>query len=149
MGIFKNVSIKNLFTSEVFKYLFFGVLATVVYLVCRLVMYAISGEATLSALVANIAAILFAFVTNDIYVFNQVRQGWLQRFIKFVIARIFTLLLDVFLAYLLVEKFPSLIGQFVHHNLSLVNTIETLLGQVLVIILNYILSKLFIFKNSK
>lgn len=79
MGRFKNVSTKNLFTSEVFKYLFFGVLATVVYLVCRLVMYAISGEATLSALVANVAAILFAFVTNDIYVFNQVRQGWLQR----------------------------------------------------------------------
>ncbi|GAB6683138.1 GtrA family protein [Streptococcus uberis] len=141
--------LNHFFQTEVFKYLFFGVLATVVYLVCRLVMYAISGEATLSALVANVAAILFAFVTNDIYVFNQVRQGWLQRFIKFVIARIFTLLLDVFLAYLLVEKFPSLIGKFVHHNLSLVNTIETLLGQVLVIILNYILSKLFIFKNSK
>ncbi|GAB6634066.1 GtrA family protein [Streptococcus uberis] len=137
---------KDILSGEVIKYLFFGVLATVVYLVCRLVMYAISGEATLSSLVANVAAILFAFVTNDIYVFNQVRQGWLQRFIKFVIARIFTLLLDVFLAYLLVEKFPYLIGQFVHQDISFVNTIETFLGQVFVIVLNYILSKLFIFK---
>ncbi len=143
------MSFQKIITSEVFKYLFFGVLATFVYIFIRFLTFFLTKEATSSALLANIGAIIFAFVTNDSFVFNQVKIGRFKRFVKFVIARLFTLILDVLLAYFLVEKFPLLIGQFVNNDINMINTIETLLGQFMVITLNYILSKLFIFKDTK
>ncbi|HFR3695862.1 TPA: GtrA family protein, partial [Streptococcus suis] len=36
-----------------------------------------------------------------------------------------------------------------NHDLTLVNAISTLFSQVLVIVLNYVLSKLFVFKDKK
>ncbi|MGQ7741955.1 GtrA family protein, partial [Streptococcus suis] len=57
--------------------------------------------------------------------------------------------MDMALAYLLVQAYPQLIGQFVNHDLTLVNAISTLFSQVLVIVLNYVLSKLFVFKDKK
>lgn len=143
---------QKLFTfisSEVFKYLFFGVLATVVYIISRTLLFSISASASLSAICANIIAVIFAFFTNDRFVFNQKAQGWSKRFIKFFIARISTLILDLLLAIIFVEQFPNIIGQFVEHNLSLVNQIETVISQILIIIFNYILSKFVIFTQKK
>ena len=140
---------KKLLSSEVFKYLFFGVLATLVYMGTRLVIFPLTQSATTSAVIANVIAIVFAFFTNDYFVFNQVRTGWFNRFVKFFVARLSTLVLDLILAYLLVTKFPHIIGQFVNDNISLVNMIETVFSQVLIIILNYVFSKLLIFKDKK
>lgn len=134
--------------SEVFLYLVFGVLATLVYMITRSIFFAITREATISAVIAHFTAIIFAFFTNDSFVFNQVRQGRSQRFVKFFIARLSTLALDLVLAYLLVTKFPQIIGQFVHQNIDAVNAIETLFSQVLIIVLNYVFSKLLVFKNK-
>ena len=139
---------KKLITSEVFKYLFFGVLTTLVYMGTRLVIFSLTSSATFSAVIANIVAILFAFFTNDYFVFNQVRKGWFERLVKFTIARLSTLILDLALAFFLVTKFPHIIGQFVNDNLSMVNAIETLFSQVLIIVLNYVLSKLLVFKDK-
>jgi putative flippase GtrA len=140
---------KKIISSEVFKYLFFGVLATLVYMVTRIFLFSITQSATLSAVLASITSIIFAFFTNDSFVFNQVRKGWVNRFVKFFVARLFTLALDLVLAFLLVEKFPTIIGQFVNNNINLVNAIETVFAQVLIIILNYVISKLLVFKDKK
>ncbi|MFX3754358.1 GtrA family protein, partial [Streptococcus suis] len=59
------------------------------------------------------------------------------------------LVMDMALAYLLVQAYPQLIGQFVNHVLTLVNAISTLFSQVFVIVLNYVLSKLFLFNDKK
>lgn len=134
---------------EVIKYLIFGVLTTLVYISVRWIIFSITSQVVLSAILANIIAITFAFLTNDSIVFNQEKQGKLTRFFKFVLMRLVSLLLDVFLAFLLVKKFPSLIGQFVHHDISSVNLVETLFSQVLIIVLNYIFSKVFVFNNKK
>ncbi|EHJ57400.1 hypothetical protein HMPREF9318_00671 [Streptococcus urinalis FB127-CNA-2] len=142
-------SINRFMHTEVFKYLFFGVLATIVYMTVRFISFSLLREATVSATIANICAIIFAFFTNDKYVFNQAKKGWFQRFVKFVIARIFTLVLDLLLAYFLVEKFPGIIGQFVNQNIDMINAIETIIGQVLIIVLNYVFSKLFIFQDNR
>ncbi len=90
--------------------------------------------------------ILFAFITNDTIVFKQVRKNWYLRLIKFFLARLSTLLLDLLLTYLFVTEFPSIIGQFVNQNIDRINTIETFLAQILIIIINYIISKVYIFK---
>ncbi|CRH93855.1 GtrA-like protein [Chlamydia trachomatis] len=141
------MTLKKLISSEIFKYLFFGVLATIVYILTRSLMFSLLEVASVSAIVANIVAILFAFVTNDYFVFNQERSGWQIRLVKFVIARLLTLVLDLALATFLVDIFPNIIGQFVNNNAVAVNFIETLISQFLIIVLNYVISKFFIFKK--
>ena len=140
---------KKLISNEVFKYLFFGVLTTLVYMVTRVAFFSLSQSATFSAVVANIVAIIFAFVTNDYFVFNQVRTGWFRRLVKFFMARLATLVLDLALAYLLVTKYPQIIGQFVNDNIAMVNMVETIFSQVLIIVLNYVLSKLLVFRDNQ
>lgn len=139
----------QLINNEVILYLIAGVAATLVYMITRMGLFLFIPSILLVTLFANAVAILFAFWTNDRFVFKQVREGWFQRLIKFTTARIVTLVLDMALAYLLVQAYPQLIGQFVNHDLTLVNVISTLFSQVLVIVVNYFLSKLFIFKNTK
>lgn len=112
-------------------------------------MFSISQQATLSAVIANAIAILFAFFTNDSIVFKQEKAGWQKRLVSFVGARLFTLLIDLVLVVTFVEKFPNLIGQFVNHDLARVNLIESLMAQVIIIIVNYVISKYLVFKNKK
>ena len=140
---------KKLISNEVFKYLFFGVLTTPVYMVTRVAFFSLTQSATFSAVVANIVAIIFAFVTNDYFVFNQIRTGWFRRLVKFFMARLATLVLDLALAYLLVTKYPQIIGQFVNDNIAMVNMVETIFSQVLIIVLNYVLSKLLVFRDNQ
>ncbi|HEL2510101.1 TPA: GtrA family protein [Streptococcus suis] len=139
----------QLINNEVILYLIAGVAATLVYMVTRMGLFLVIPSILLVTLLANAVAILFAFWTNDRFVFKQAGEGWSQRLVKFVSARIATLVMDMALAYLLVQAYPQLIGQFVNHDLTLVNAISTLFSQVLVIVVNYFLSKLFIFKNTK
>ncbi|MFC3927080.1 GtrA family protein [Streptococcus caprae] len=134
---------------EIFKYLVAGVLSTIVYTVIRINIYPILQNATISAIIANVLAIIFAFIINDTYVFAQKAMGRAERFIKFFLARLSTLVLDFGLAWLLVDTFPGIIGQFVHNDMNWVNAIATLIGQVLIMVTNYFISKLFIFKHKK
>lgn len=140
--------ITHFFENEILSYLFFGVATTVVAVLTRMLCYAYTSNELLATALGNIAGILFAFVTNDTIVFKQERKNWFSRFIKFVIARISTFLLDMGLTLIFVTTFPNIIGQFVHHDMKLINTIETLFAQIVIIILNYIFSKIFVFKNK-
>ena len=108
--------------TEVFKYLFFGVLATLVYMVSRTLIFQFTQQGTLSAVLANAIAIIFAFFTNDMfaYTFSPVKTKNLE-----------------------------IIGQFVGHSHAWVNGIESLFSQVLIIVLNYIISKFFVFTGEK
>ncbi|MDR2665468.1 MAG: GtrA family protein [Oscillospiraceae bacterium] len=91
-------------------------------------------------LISNIAAILFAYITNKLIVFKSkctdARALWLE-FAKFTGARIATLALDEAVVWLLVV----IIG------------IDKYIGKmsalVLVIIVNYILSKLIVFRAGR
>ena len=140
--------IKAFFDNEILSYLFFGGATTLVSILSRLAVYHISRQEILATAVANIIGILFAFVTNDTIVFKQERRNWSRRLIKFFLTRLSTLGLDVLLTYIFVTSYPNIIGQFVEQNIDRVNTIETILAQVLIIILNYILSKIYIFKKG-
>ena len=140
--------IKTFFDSEILSYLFFGGATTLVSILSRLAIYHISHQEILATALANIIGILFAFITNDTFVFKQERKNWSIRLVKFFLARLSTLGLDLLLTYIFVTTFPDVIGQFVKYNIDKVNTIETILAQILIIILNYILSKIYIFKKG-
>ena len=137
--------IKAFFDNEILSYLFFGGATTLVSILSRLVIYHISHQEILATVLANIIGILFAFITNDTFVFKQKRKNWPTRLAKFFLARLSTLGLDILLTYIFVTSFPDIIGQFVNNQLDQVNAIETLIAQVLIIILNYIFSKVYVF----
>ena len=137
--------IKAFFDNEILAYLFFGGATTLVSIVSRLLIYHISHQEILATALANIIGILFAFLTNDTIVFKQERRNWPTRLAKFFLARLSTLGLDVLLTYIFVTSYPDIIGQFVNDQLDQVNAIETLIAQVLIIILNYIFSKVYVF----
>lgn len=140
--------IKRFFNNEILSYLFFGVATTVVAVLTRMLCYAFTSNELLSTVIGNIAGILFAFATNDTIVFKQERTGWGARFVKFALARLSTFLLDMGLTLIFVTTFPNIIGQFVHNDIKAVNTIETLFAQIVIIVLNYVFSKVFVFKNK-
>ena len=141
------ICIQKFLNNEILAYLFFGLATTLVSILTRLVIYQLSHQELLATTLANIIGILFAFITNDTIVFKQARKNRLIRLLKFTLARLSTFLLDLFLTFLFVTQFPNIIGQFVNGNLDKVNAIETVLAQLLIIILNYILSKVYVFNK--
>ena len=141
------IPIQKFLNNEILAYLFFGLATTLVSILSRLVIYQLSHQELLATALANSIGILFAFITNDRLVFKQARENWSIRLVKFTIARLSTFLLDLFLTFLFVTQFPNIIGQFVNNNIDKVNSIETVISQFLIIILNYIFSKVFIFKK--
>ena len=141
--------VKKFFDNEILSYLFFGLATTIVSVVSRMLCYEVTGNEILATIVGDVLGILFAFVTNDTIVFKQKRQGWSVRLVKFFTARLATMGLNLLLTFIFVTSFPQIIGQFVNNNIKMVNTIETFIAQVLIIILNYVFSKIFVFKNKK
>ena len=139
--------IQSLFMNELLAYLFFGLATTLVSILSRLVIYQLTHKELLATALANSIGILFAFITNDTIVFKQARKNRIIRLVKFSLARLSTFLLDLLFTFLFVTQFPHIIGQFVNENLDKVNAIETIIAQLLIIILNYILSKVYVFNK--
>ena len=140
--------IKKFFDNEILSYLFFGVATTLVSIIVRITIFYLCQQELWATALGNIAGILFAFFTNDTIVFKQKRKNWFKRLIKFTTARFVTFLLDLLLTFIFVTSFPNIIGQFVGDNLNTINTIETIFAQVTIIVLNYIFSKVFVFKKQ-
>ncbi|CMU31544.1 GtrA family protein [Streptococcus pneumoniae] len=141
------IPIQKFFNNEILAYLFFGLATTLVSILSRFVIYQLSHQELLATALANSIGILFAFITNDRIVFKQARQNWPRRLVKFTLARLSTFLLDLLFTFLFVTQFSHIIGQFVNENLDRINTIETIIAQILIIIINYILSKVYIFRK--
>ena len=141
------IRIQKIFNNEIFAYLFFGLATTLVSILSRLVIYQLTHKELLATALANIIGILFAFITNDTIVFKQARKNRLIRLVKFFLARLSTFLLDLLFTFLFVTQFSHIIGQFVNENIDRINAIETIIAQILIIIINYILSKVYIFRK--
>ncbi|ALD72167.1 GtrA family protein [Streptococcus gordonii] len=140
--------IKKFFDNEILSYLFFGVATTIVSVASRMICYELTSNEILATVIGDVLGILFAFATNDTIVFKQERKGWPDRLVKFFTARLATMGLNLLLTFIFVTSFPQIIGQFVNHNIKMVNTIETFIAQVLIIVLNYVFSKLFVFEKK-
>ena len=128
---------------EIITYLIFGVLTTLVSLLVYygLTFTIINPKDAIMLQVANIlswiAGVTFAYVTNRKYVFNSKSTNIKKELVSFVCARIVTLILDM-----------TIMGVFVTL-LGFNDKIMKIISQVLVVIGNYIFSKLFVFKKEK
>lgn len=142
-------SIKNImkllmdkfFTREIITYGISGVLTTVINLASYYVCWNILHIHNLIAnVIAWILAVTFAYFTNAIWVFNEEREEAKSEFIKmikFYIARMVSLVVEEVGLFLFVE-----ILHF--HNMIIKCALA-----IIVIILNYVLSKTFIFNKNR
>ncbi|XOQ47516.1 MAG: GtrA-like protein [Eubacteriales bacterium] len=130
-------------TPEMISYIVFGVLTTVVNIVSYgLLRPVIHWNSQWDVLTANtiawILSVAFAFITNKLYVFQSksFAAGLLMRELaSFVGARLFSLAVDSLGMYLMVTA------------LSWNDWIAKIIMNVIVVIINYVLSKWFIFKK--
>lgn len=126
---------------EVIMYLIFGVLTTVVSLVSYylLTITILNPENGFQLLIANIISwilsVAFAYITNRKYVFDSKSNNYLKEITSFVGGRVATLLMDVLIMFVFVT--------FLHFN----DKLFKLISQAIVIVANYIISKLFVFKK--
>jgi len=137
--------IKNLYKKyeEIIKYLIFGVLTTVVSLVTYYILvYTILDpnkplELQIANIISWITCVTFAYITNRKYVFNSQNKNIIKEIINFYSSRLTTLIIDMSIMFIFVTK------------LNFNDKLIKIIVQVIIIILNYILSKLLVFKKRK
>lgn len=126
---------------EVWNYLIVGLLTT---LVSFIVYFAVTRtfldvsvpmELQIANIISCIISVAFAYVTNRIFVFKSKNKNIFVEVTKFVGSRILSLLMDIGIMFLVVTV------------LSMSDIIGKLISQVVVIIANYVLSKLLVFKK--
>ena len=126
---------------DVIVYLVFGVLTTIVnYLIYLPCYYALGMSATVSNMIAWVVAVAFAYLTNKPIVFQS--HDWSMQTVvpeltKFVSCRIGSGGLETLILLVTVDLLHLHAGFW------------KLVTQVLVVILNYIGSKLLVFKAKK
>ena len=124
---------------DILSYLFFGVLTTVVNYMIYLPVYNLGGlSAAASNIIAWVGAVIFAYLTNKPFVFRS--HDWSAKTVipeltKFVSCRVASGAMETVILFLAVD--------FLNWN----GNIWKLVTQVLVVILNYVGSKLLVFKK--
>jgi len=127
---------------EIINYLIIGVLTTIVSLVTYyLLTFTILDpnndlELQIANVISWIVSVTFAYVTNRKYVFESKSKDIKKELSKFVSSRITTLLIDMGLMFIFVSL------------LSFNDKIIKLIVQFVVIVLNYVFSKLFVFRKD-
>ena len=141
---------------EQLAYLFFGGLATLLNLIVFAVFQLAFGTdfATgIGNIIDNIISILFAYWTNRTFVFRSQNHGAdaLREFGKFVAFRLLTLVMDQVIIMLGVQLVGPAIGFAVDAGggSDLWAMGVKLFSQVVVILSNYVFSKLFTFKKQQ
>lgn len=124
---------------ELILYGIFGVGATAINIVAFYVLDTLIGcQLVFANVLAWVFAYVFAFVTNKSFVFES--KVWkslqaIKEFIDFFIARIVTLFIDTILMWLFVEI------------MFMNSLVAKVIVNVIVIVLNYVASKMWIFKK--
>lgn len=130
---------KKVLTKEVILYIVFGVLTTLVNLGSFYVLNSICKlNENISNLIAIILAVLVAYITNKDLVFHskaKTGKEKIQEFCKFILGRVFTMLIE-FVGGILLFKLP------------IPNIISKTVLTVVVIILNFFISKFFAFRSK-
>lgn len=125
---------------EIFLWLLFGGLTTIISIASFWGLNQLGLNELISNIFSWIIAVTFAFFTNKFWVFNSPltsKKSFTKQFVSFYSFRLITLLIEEIIIAIFVTwlAFNSLIVKIV--------------AQIIIIILNYILSKLFVFKKEE
>jgi cell wall teichoic acid glycosylation protein gtcA len=142
--------IKKLANKETVLYLIFGVLATVLNIVLFYLFINIWKMSTgLGNILDTIICILFQYFTNRIWVFESKNNGKeaIKEFIQFILARGLTAIIDQIFVVVGVDFF---VAKYVSYSQQGIFSVGIkVLSNIVVIVLNYIFSKLFVFNKKK
>jgi len=132
--------IKEILTKEVILYIAFGILTTIVNLGSFYVMNSIlQWNENISNFIAILLAVIFAYITNKDLVFHSEADSFKERIIefgKFMLGRAFTMVVEF-------------VGGLILFELPIPNIITKMGLTIIVIILNFFISKFFAFKSKK
>ena len=105
--------------------------------------FGVDSNTILPNLLSWICANIFAFLTNRIIVFQSRKKGAfvILEALKFFASRLFTLAVDILIMFLLVDL-TGIHNFFYEFGAKIISTI-------VVVVLNYLLSKLFVFRKKK
>lgn len=122
---------------EVFFYLVFGVLTTLVNIVSFAILTRLLSAGTvLSNVIAWFLSVLFAYVTNRRWVFQSKDGNVFREAAAFFSGRIGTGVLDTVVMFITVDL------------LGWNDMVMKVISNVIVVILNYVISKFFVFKDG-
>lgn len=130
---------------EIINYLIVGVLTTLVSLAVKYgLLFTVlkadnAFQLQVAIIISWVAAVSFAYITNRIFVFKSKNNNILKEIISFFGARVATLLMEMFIMWFFITLLKL--------NTDFYVLIFTFITQVLIMIGNYILSKLFVFKK--
>lgn len=137
------MNIKNLYEKykDIIPYLFFGVCTTVVNVVVYwIAAHPLGCDVMTSTIVAWILAVLFAYLTNRKWVFKSEAKGIkaiIKEMVAFFACRLATGIVDWVCMFVFVDL------------LGLNDIIIKFVANIIVIVLNYVASKLVIFKKKR
>lgn len=129
---------------EIINYLIIGVLTTLVSLVSFYLVriFIFKSNTQIDIQIANIIswffAVFFAFVTNKKFVFESCAKGRekVKEMIKFYLSRVTTLIIDMGTMWFLTSP------------LDINDKVAKIIVQFIIVVLNYIFSKIFVFKKE-
>lgn len=131
--------VKKFLTKEIILYGIFGVLTTIVNLVVFWILESIlNWNENIANIIAIVTSILFAYFTNRVWVFNSQAaniKDKFNEFLRFISGRCLTMVIEF-------------VGCFLLFKTPIPTMISKLAITVIVIILNFFISKFFAFKNS-
>lgn len=138
----------KLWNKEVIFYLIFGILTTLVNISVSYVLKAfLHLEGNIASTIGIIASILFAYFTNRKWVFVSsavtAKEKWVE-FGKFILGRAFTMVIEIVGVFFLNDVLHSFYGVLSDDIAFLLN--KTLIT-IIVIILNFFISKFFAFQK--
>ena len=132
--------IKKLLTKEMMFYAIFGILTTIVNIGVFYIMTSIfKVEENLSNVIAITIAVIAAYITNKDLVFHSTANGFSEKlieFCKFILGRLFTMAIEYIGGFILFKYVP------------IPPIVSKCIITVIVIILNFFISKFFAFKKD-
>lgn len=141
----KNINFKMLIGvcleyKDIIFYIIFGVLTTVVNLGSFFVLNSLlKVEKNTANFIAILLAVIFAYITNKDLVFHSEADSFKEKiieFCKFMLGRAFTMVVEF-------------VGGLILFELPIPNIITKMGLTIIVIILNFFISKFFAFKSKK
>lgn len=127
---------------EIINYIIVGGFTTVVslgtYYACVLIFLDPKKgiELQIANIISWIAAVTFAYFSNRKFVFKSKDKKVLKEATKFYLSRLSTLIIDMLFMFIFVTIF------------TINDKLAKLLVQFIILVLNYVFSKLFVFKNE-
>jgi putative flippase GtrA len=129
---------KKSLRNEKVLYLFWGVMTTIVTILSFWSLNKVIDQYLVTSTVSTIIGIIFAYFVNSQYVFKVKHTNYktkIKEFYNFLLSRVGSLIFEIILMVILVQY------------LKINETISKIFATFMVVLINYVLMKFFIFKR--